>query len=280
MVSELRENTKSVRIKRFSKPRPASRRILNNRVGISPVISTVILSSTLLIILAIATFVSGNILELRMENTEFEQAKMNMMLLDEVVQDVGLKHGSGGYVQFNLRSGGLSIIENADKIKVFVNKTTNPNPIFNSSLLSLVYRGGSLASSPTIVLRGNNTLIVRGVASFLGYLRTETGQGVWIKLDYYRIRVVEMGTVVVSGAAYNFLEITFFKLERGSFGGSGTLNVKAQNKGILVSSYSYQSGTLTIKVELGLQNQEFVYRGDAPRTVVTVTVVRVEVSAT
>jgi len=267
-------------VKRSSTLRAIFPRSLKNRVAISSVISAVILSGTLLVILAVATFVSENVLELRVENTEFEQAKMNMRLLDEVVQDVGLKHGSGGYVQFNLRSGSFSIIENADKIKVFVNKTTNPNPIFNSSLLSLVYRGGSLASSSATVLRGNDTLIVRGVASSPGYLRTETGQGVWIKLDYHRIRVVEMGTVVVSGEAYNFLEITFFKLERGGFGGSGSLNVKAQNKGILVSSYSYQTGTVTIRVELGLRNQEFVYRGDAPRTVVTLTVVRVEVSTT
>jgi type II secretory pathway pseudopilin PulG len=88
--------------------------------GISPVITTIIISGTLLIILVIASFVSTNILELQVANTEFEQAKTNMLLLDEVIQDVALRRGAGGYVQFNQRSGGIGIYESSEKIKIKV----------------------------------------------------------------------------------------------------------------------------------------------------------------
>jgi hypothetical protein len=88
--------------------------------GISPVISTIIISGTLLIILVIASFVATNLLELQIANTEFEQAKTNMMLLDDVIQDVALRPGSGGYVQLNQRSGGIGIYESSEKIKVKV----------------------------------------------------------------------------------------------------------------------------------------------------------------
>ena len=60
-------------------------KITKNRKGISPTIATIIISSTLLIILVIASFVSANVLELQIASTEFEQAKTNMMLLDEVI---------------------------------------------------------------------------------------------------------------------------------------------------------------------------------------------------
>jgi hypothetical protein len=86
--------------------------------GISPVVSTIIISATLLIILVIASFVATNMLELQIANTEFEQAKTNMLLLDEVIQDVALRRNAGGYVQFNQRSGGINIIQNTETLKI------------------------------------------------------------------------------------------------------------------------------------------------------------------
>jgi len=93
-------------------------RKLKNTEGISPVITTIIISATLLIILVIASFVSTNILELQVASTEFEQAKTNMLLLDEVIQDVALRPGAGGYVQFNQRSGGINIINSPETLKL------------------------------------------------------------------------------------------------------------------------------------------------------------------
>lgn len=86
--------------------------------GISPVISTIIISGTLLVILVIASFVATNLLELQVANTEFEQAKTSMLLLDEVIQDVALRPGSGGYVQFNQRSGGINVIQSTETLRI------------------------------------------------------------------------------------------------------------------------------------------------------------------
>ncbi len=77
--------------------------------AVSSVITTILLTSTLLIILLIASFVSTNILAAQMESTEFEQAKTNMGLLDNIIQDVSLRQGAGGYVQFNQRTGGIGL---------------------------------------------------------------------------------------------------------------------------------------------------------------------------
>lgn len=59
-----------------------------------------------------------NVLEIQMTSTEFEQAKTNMLLLDDVVGDVSLRQGSGGYVQFNQRSGGIGISQDVETIKI------------------------------------------------------------------------------------------------------------------------------------------------------------------
>jgi len=418
-----------------------TKKIIKDSRGISPAISTIIISGTLLIILVIASFVSGNILELQIASTEFEQAKTNMMLLDEVTQDVALRRGAGGYVQFNQRSGGIGITENTEKIKITgpgqqtysatltlkpnvagtdqawatfgsgsahwdrtsdVNdatgvqvtgsttlketenlqdtsqtgtinsvtayirakvsggggtvekacilwrtystdhesadfdisrtafadysqtRTMNPNTgvawtwaeinalqigsrattlgsseaiqvsefwivvdytstqadiIYESpNLMSLVYRGGSHVPGSGITLRGNNSPIV-SMTNALGYLRVETGQGIQIKLDYHRVRIVEMGTLLVNGTLHNFIEITFLRLKQGNMGGSGTVNVKVQNTDVDTITRTYDGGSVTIQVQLGLNPpKSHPISSAASKTVVMFTEILVQFS--
>jgi hypothetical protein len=87
--------------------------------GVSTIMSTIIITGTLLIILVIASFVSANVLDLQIANTEFEQAKTNILTLDETIQDVALRRGSGGYVQFNERSGGIGINITTQKLTLY-----------------------------------------------------------------------------------------------------------------------------------------------------------------
>lgn len=264
MKTQMNEKTRN-------KPRRRGESFGESKKAISPVISAVILSSVLLVILIVASFVANNILELRVQNTEFEQAKTNMLLLNEIIEEAGLRHSSGSYAQFNLRSGALNIIKNnPGNITVLV----NGQQVINSETLSIIYRAGSLVSSINTPLRGSSSLIVKGAASSLGYLRIETEGGVKIKLDYNKIRVAESETT-----EYNLVEILFFQLVRGDIGGSGTLRVKAQNKGIFIESYTYPSNTVTIMIHIGSQTESYEYSGNKNTTVVTVIKSVIEVSA-
>lgn len=86
--------------------------------AISPVISTIILSAGLLIVLLVASVVATAFLDTQIVNTEFEQAKTNMILLNDVIQDVSLRQGSGGYVQFNQKSGGVGITTSQQEYEI------------------------------------------------------------------------------------------------------------------------------------------------------------------
>lgn len=264
-------------MKTSSKSRRGLRRFVGDRRALSVTLPTVIISSAILIMMGIATFVSVNILELQIQNTEFEQAKMNMMLLEEIIEDVSLKQGSGSYLKFNLRAGSLSVVNGTDNLKVFVEGY--PDPILDCpSSLTLAYHAGSLASYPEELLRGTDGLIVTGMSASLGFLRVETGGGLWIRLDYNRVRLVDSGLIVVNGSFYQFLEITFLSTVRGSLGGSDRLNLKAQNVGISVSSTLYQSQNITIRVESNLKSQEYPFSSTADGIIVTVTEVQVNIS--
>ncbi|HEY9753687.1 MAG TPA: hypothetical protein V6C97_00855, partial [Oculatellaceae cyanobacterium] len=77
------------------------RKINRNSKAVSNVVSTIILTGILLTIFVVAMFVSTNILNAQLTSTEFNQAQSNMQLLDSTIQDVSLRSGAGGFVQFN-----------------------------------------------------------------------------------------------------------------------------------------------------------------------------------
>jgi hypothetical protein len=207
-----------------------------NKRAVATVISTVIITSTLLVILVVASFVSLNILSLQMTSTEFEIAKSNMLLLDTTVQDVSLRPGAGGYVQFNEREGGIGIATTTDSLSITATaegQTPRSLPPFDN-LIQLVYSGGTLASAAVdsstgyTSLRGNPNNAFVNLTQGVSFLRLAQDNGAKIKLDYNRVRIVSTGLIDSQGT--NLVQITFIRIVKGDINAdSGTVNVKVQN---------------------------------------------------
>lgn len=263
--------------------------VLKSPSGASIVFSTVIVSSVILMIAIVTASVANNVLELQMQAAEFENAKMGMRLLEELITDVGLRHGSGGSVRFNARAGGFNV--NVVERKFTVQwKSSSDNSYQNipeldfPSLVNLSFRGGSLMSTYDSNLAGSPDLFIEDPSSSLGYLRTEQKNGAWIRLDFNRIRIIRSGTVSMNGQRYFYVGITFIRLIPGSYGGSypPTLNVKVQNLGIEVASKNTYSNSIKIRILIGGQeSSEYeIASGEDIPIVLTVTVAKVSVSLT
>jgi type II secretory pathway pseudopilin PulG len=220
--------------------------------GISSVITTLIITGVLLILLVVASFAAINILGSQIADTEFEQAKSNMSLLDEVIQDVALRRGAGGYVQFNQRTGGIGINQTTNSISLIAvdNVTGERTTLGNwSSLLTLLYHGGSQVSGAEINITGTPKLNV-GMSEPPSFLRVEVGPGLWVKLDYNRVRTIPMGKTIVNNTAYDLYDITFIRLKKGNItGASDTVNFKVQNLDIITNSTVYDN-RVTIYTQL------------------------------
>ncbi|MCD6470013.1 hypothetical protein J7L29_04360 [Candidatus Bathyarchaeota archaeon] len=247
--------------------------------AVSPVISTIIISSTLLIILVIASFVSTNILELRLADTEFEQAKTNMLLLNKIIQDVALKEDAASSMQFSQRSGGIGIYESAEKINITLIQGSQIDvyPFSQSDSFYIIkYRGGSRVSAAETNLTGSSSLVV-GMSEPLGYVRVEIDNGVWIVLDYLRVRVVTNTILRVGGINYNLTEIFIIRLELGSTSGSGTVTVKVQNMGFRTQTY-YPANGATLRIKVGERSEELTLTGSNLVLRVTEALIRVSIS--
>jgi len=211
---------------------PAS---VTERRAVSPVVSTVIITATLLIVLVVATALASSMLEIQFQNLEFEQAKTVMMALDKVITEVSLRPGAASSVQFNQRSGGVGVYRGED-VKIYVNGSVE---VLSFPTYVLKYRGGSMVSAAPTNLSGSGKLVVEAHEP-LGHVRVEVGNGAWIVLDYNRARVVvneELGVV----------DVFVIRLQPGTFGGSGTVTIRVQNK--YVSTTTCRGDSIGIAVD-------------------------------
>ena len=274
-------------MQRTSTRRSSGKTVARNSVGVSHVITTVIISGVLLVILVVASFAATTILESQMQSTQFEEAKSKMMLLNDVVQDVALRVGAGGYASFNQRSGGIGLYNDSQrKIEIVASNSTQTYTLFSSSTspeppLSIIYSAGSRTPGSEENLTGRGLPIVN-MSQGLGFLRVEHDEGLKIKLDFYRVRIVEMGSFEVGSEAYNYIEVTFLQPVWGEIrSGSDTVNVNAQNIGFRTDTWVFERDdlreqTVTIQVKSGTDTATRSFKG--PKTVVVFTEILVKIS--
>jgi len=191
--------------------------------AISPVVSTVMITATLLIILVVATALAFSMLEIQLQSLEFEQAKTMMMALDKVIAEVSLRPEAASSVQFNQRRGGIGIYQGETMTIYVLNGAQQVLELSNTTYV-IKYRGGSMVSATPTNLSGSGKLVVEAHES-LGHVRVEVGGGAWIVLDYNRVRIS-------SNPSLEAVDVFVVLLRPGTFGGSGMVTVKAWNRDV------------------------------------------------
>ncbi|MEM4523084.1 MAG: hypothetical protein QW738_07745 [Nitrososphaeria archaeon] len=231
------------------------------RKGLSPVISTVILSAIMLIITIISIGFAANIYAIQSDSTEFEQAKNMMINFAGTIEYVSSRQGSSAYVKFNSRSGGPQFLSNIGTIGVSVNSSD----VLKSRLSVLKYRGGSLSSvAGKYYLRGSDKNIVKNNVS-LGSVYVEQSEGAYVVLDFSRINVVYLGKFDFSKGinkgfeTVNLIQINFINLTKGEFYGSGSLYAVATCESVSRAYYIISkpsSNPYTLEVAVMINNIE------------------------
>ena len=246
-------------------------KVIKRRLGISDIVSTIILVSALLIISIVIMFVAHNIFAYQSQNVEFEQAKDVYMNLAEIIEEVSGKQGASGYVRINTVSGGPYFETNVDNIiNITVYSETDTQTIYSSSYNILKYRAGSLVGvSGREDLRGTDSLIVVNNEYPLGNVYTIESNGAWVVINYSRIGILNLGIFNFTKGlnesyepvfdTLNVVEVHYIELVPGSFTGSGSLYIVATCKNITVEYYRINTtGTLTFIVENSTGSENYI----------------------
>jgi len=230
------------------------------KAALSVVISSIIMTSTLLMVSLIAFNLSINILSAQVQRSDFEEAKNDILLLADVVEDTSLKPKSSGYVSFNSRAGRFSFVHNQYQIEVNVSGGSTVN-LLKGTLGSLKYQGGlEVGTVQSRYLRGSNSCLVEDPVRPLALVYTEYNSAPYIILESRRVRVIELGTFYFydkgdgNSGYLNMVEVTFLNVTFGEIYYSNPLNVKASNRQISVSFHILNQTDLLFSVKIGDEN--------------------------
>ena len=216
------------------------------RNALSPILSTVILTSVMLIVALTVMAFANNVFSIQSDTTEFDQAKNIIVNFAGIVDDVATKEGSSGYVRFNTRSGGPYFSTHVGTIEAKAVVFGNPDlPLVVGFTNLFKYKAGAYASVPEkVILSGVDKSIILNNEAPLGEVYIEQKGGAWVVLNFTRIGVLNLGTFnftqgyFMNGSSIgyklvNIIQVSYVNITLGSlWSGSGSMNSVATCKNI------------------------------------------------
>jgi len=264
---------------------PLSRR--RKRRGVSQVVSTVILFSTLLVIIGVAIFYATSLIDANRQQMEYQAAKDLMLYAATALEQVSFGTGGSRYIRFSLTSTGLNFIPDAyGPLTVTVNGTTVISDAETSSIEAV---GGPLVTTmfkclrppveePTAARNEVYKLVVgAGEPMVVVYENFTQGRAV-VVMKPTRVRVNYLGTFeILEGGVtktYNFYAISYINMSFAQVGGAGQIAVVFRNVNVTTSEIKIPSPGIGVTVSLGPSSQTLSLVGN-PAADGSVVIVRV-----
>jgi len=230
-------------------------------------VGTLILTSAALVVTVAAAFVSFEVLEVQSQMAEYENAKVALLGMAELIEGLSQSEGSAGYGRMYVRAGGLDIVNDQVAFTLRVGGWTAIDAL---PFVTMRFRAGRLVGGLDFsVLRGDTgstpqgTLVVPpslpGVP--LGWVYVQRQEGARVLVDFGRVRVNIIGTYNLStGTGWeptNVVEIVFIRLKQGPTYGRDVFDVRAQNKRITLTSNKLPGYTFEILAARGSDSQTY-----------------------
>jgi hypothetical protein len=260
----------------------AYHRFRSHRRGLSVVISTVILSSTLLVIVLSASSLANQLLGGELQNAEFSQGKDVLSSLNKLVERVTSGTGSSGYIRAGFVTTYPRLEATGKTLKVFANSTLleQLNPVV------VKIRGGSDVTGAFQNISGTSTPLAIGISAPMGWLFTNRTEREEVVLDYSRARCVYKGlNQLYNGTGYetfNVIEVTVFNVSSGGFVNfQKTGSFVVQNLALETKQFQF-NGNVQVKAQYGsltsIYGPPVASDGKKHRTLLNFFVINVQVS--
>lgn len=259
------------------------------RAGVSPVVSTIIITSILLTVISVALFFSTSLIDMNRQMMEYEHAKDQIAYAATVAEQIAFGTGGSRYIRFSMASTGVNFENVSQFLEVQITPEGSPGasyssvpnacspsgPICRFSLVRLSVRGGSLVTTvPRLVYPETGSL-----SAELSKVIVEPGEpivivyenfslGAYTYLEARRVRLIYNGAYNITEKAagvdcngdgqlsdlpscrFNFFTIHFLWLTPGPVSGSGTIPIVFRSKGGYVYNYTFTSSNIAISARI------------------------------
>jgi hypothetical protein len=254
------------------------------RSGMSNVLSTIILASTLLIIVQVASIYASNSVNIQVENAHFDQSKNVLLSLTHVIGQTMLSPDSSGYVRTSFSKTYPQFVNTGQNLSLtFIDGSLNWTYRFPINIIKI--RGGqNVGVSVPRILYGEDTTILKNASGPLGRVKVYQDNGAWLSLDYSQVRCAYVGTTdFFNGTgyqSYNEVEISVVNMTFGSFNPADQTLVTAQNMGIATEPFIQVSSNCIVRVQLSggtPVNLALINLGGNPARPILITIVPIDI---
>lgn len=233
------------------------RKMFRGRGGLSNVISTVILSSVLLTIILVASYISKDILYMQVSASEFENAENLMISVDSAVNSLIFKPGSATVIKASFSNTAPGWITMGNVINITIGYM-EPK-IVNEGVFKIDGRQ-TIGGAFDYDLRGGPYLIVSPYNGSIGRIHVSRPRNLRVSLDYSRVLRTFTGMVkLYNGTDYslhNTLEITAIEMSFGVFEVTSNSVIVIQNKGVNTETVKLE-GDFIVTVKAGGETDSF-----------------------
>jgi len=235
---------------------------LSQKKGVSYTVSAVVITSTIVTLVLVASMYAYQVLEQQRGMAEFDCAKESILAFNDALENVAWKPQAARSARFTIEYGHLELI--TDFKPLIVNVTVgsnNPTVYYDSAGLVKYYipiKYVNFGEGYRSYILGNESLlVVRNTESFGRAVVEQASRWLSISLNY-RVRAMRTSVVDVDGETVNYVDIWVIKLVIGNWSSHiYDFDLKARCLDVTTTSYGPYDATdsCTIDVQLGAGSQ-------------------------
>ncbi|MEM3673161.1 MAG: hypothetical protein QW468_02890 [Candidatus Bathyarchaeia archaeon] len=196
--------------------RPERIKLKRDKNGVSPAISTVIMTAATVVLVLVASQYAYRIMEQNKGAAEFATAKKAMLTLDDSIEYVADKPQTSRSTQFTANYGRIELIPNALNLTMTVNVANNSTSysttfglIKYSISTAYVNYGGDYRE---YILGDEKVIVTRGTED-LGQIVVEQKSGLVSVILSYRVYAAKTYETVSLGQNVTYVDVRIIKIE-------------------------------------------------------------------
>jgi hypothetical protein len=222
-----------------------------NKLGLSEVISAVILTSVMLVIVITSTHYANDTISYNVESVQFDQAINAILSIDRMAKKIMFNPKSTASVRTGFQTTTAYFVQEGD-LTILVDL----DELASIPVGSLKIEGGpSVGGSFSYDYAGNDTLLLIGVGGSISHVQKYWDEGARVSIDFKRIRCVYCGEMNFYNGTNpeptgrNVVEITVIRLSSGEISPLERSRVILENTGIQTLQFEQPVGDFLIKAQ-------------------------------
>lgn len=189
--------------------------LCNNR-AVSYTISAIIITTTTITLVLVASIYTYQILEQQKAAAEFESAKKSILAFNDVLENVAWKPKAALSSRFTIEYGHLELTPDVNTIRINATVGNSTWTLFSNTTGFVKYwisnKYVTFGQGYELYILGNSSIIVGNTGSYgRAVIKQQTGW-VTITLDY-RVRAMKTSVIQVNGENVNYIDIWVIKLK-------------------------------------------------------------------